>query len=108
MLKLFESYLSNRRQIVVVDGVKSTETNMCAGVPQGSRLGQILFIIYINDMAKNLKSKILIFSDDCLLMVSAEDPSQSTKIPNDDFETTSKWASTWKITFNPNKSKDIL
>ena len=90
MLKLFESYLSNRRPIVVVDGVKSTETNMCAGVPQGSRLGPILFIIYISDMAKNLKSKILIFSDDGLLMVSAEDPSQSTKILNDDFETISK------------------
>ena len=75
LLKLFESYLSNRRQIVVVDGVKSAETNICAGVPQGSRLGPILFIIYINDIVENLKSKILIFADDCSLMVSAEDPS---------------------------------
>ena len=108
LLKLFESYLSNRRQIVVVDGVKSTETNICAGVPQGSRLGPILFIIYINDIVENLKSEILIFADDCSLMVSAEDPSQSTKILNDDLETISKWASTWKITFNPNKSQDKI
>ena len=41
-------------------------------------------------------------------MVSAEDPFQSTKIPNDDLETISKWASTWKITFNPDKSQDII
>ena len=108
LLKLFESYLSNRRQIVVVDGIQSTETNICAGVPQGSRLGPILFIIYINDIVENLKSKILIFDDDCSLMVSAEDPSQSTKILNDDLETISKWASTWKITFNPDKSQDTI
>ena len=77
-------------------------------MPQGSRLGPILFIIYINNIVENLKSKILIFADDCLLMVSAEDPSQSTKILNDDLETISKWASTWKITFNPDKSQDII
>ena len=56
LLKLLESYLSNRRPIVIVDGVKSTETNICAGVPQGSQLGPILFIIYINNIAENLKS----------------------------------------------------
>ena len=79
----------------------STETKIYAGVPQGSWLGPILLIIYINDIVENLTSEIIIFADDCSLMVRAKDPLQSTEILNDDLETISKWASKWKITFLP-------
>ena len=63
-LKLFQSYLSNRHQIVVVNGVKSDIKPLKAGIPQGSRLGPLLFILYINDIQKDLESEVLIFADD--------------------------------------------
>ena len=68
LLDLFTSYLSNRQQVVVVDGIKSNVTQITAGLPQGSRLGPLLFIIYINDITEGLESDILIFADDCTLL----------------------------------------
>ena len=58
---LFQSYLSNRQQVVVVDGKVSGKTEVKAGIPQGSRLGPLLFIIYINDITESMKSDLLIF-----------------------------------------------
>ena len=65
LLTLFNSYLTNRKQIVVVDGKKSNVTDIKAGIPQGSKLGPLLFIIYINNITEiGLESEIFIFADD--------------------------------------------
>ena len=79
ILTLFEEYLANRKQCVVVDGIKSSFLNIEAGVPQGSRLGPLLFIIYINDIVEGLESEILIFADDCSLLASGLDPSETAQ-----------------------------
>ena len=86
VLKLFEEYLSNRKQCVVVDGIRSSFLNIEAGVPQGSRLGPLLFIIYINDIVEGLESEILIFADDCSLLASGLDPSETAQQLNRDLE----------------------
>ena len=82
-----KSYLSDRQQIVVVDGIKSNMSHLSAAIPRESKLGPILFIIYINDITEGLESDILIFTDDCSLLTSADDPAQCTSMLNRQFAT---------------------
>ena len=77
-------------------------------MPQGSRLGPLFFIIYINDISKDLESEILIFADDTTLLASGTDIKVTTEILNRDLIKIYNWASKWKINFNPKKSKDMI
>ena len=70
---LFKSYLTDRKQIVVVDGVKSQEEQVKACISQGSRLGHLLFIMYINNIKEDLESELLIFADDTTLIAAGSD-----------------------------------
>ena len=108
LLQLFKSYLLDRKQCTVVDGVKSSLISITAGVPQGSRLGPLLFILYINDIVNTLESEILVFADDCSLLASGIDPAETSKQLNRDLNKISFWAQTWKVTFNPGKTKDLI
>ena len=103
VLTLFTSYLSNRKQCVVVDGIKFPFIDINAGVPQGSRLGPHLFILYSNDIVN-----ILIFADDCTLLASGVDPSQTGEILNRDLVRISVWAELRKLTFSAGKSKEMV
>ena len=70
----FNSYLSNRRQYVTIDDYSSDYNDITIGVPQGSTLGPLLFIIYINDMTNCLtKLKTIHFADDTTLFISGND-----------------------------------
>ncbi len=72
-LKLMESYMTNITQYVEIDGVKSDLLNLSSGVPQGSILGPILFIIYINDIANASKCfDFIIYADDTTLSTTLE------------------------------------
>lgn len=67
-LKWFKSFLSNRKQFTCVNNIKSNITDNMYGVPQGSILGALLFIIYINDMPNVLdKSEMVLYADDTLI-----------------------------------------
>ena len=107
-LETLISYLSERKQVVVVDGTKSEILSVNCGVPQGSRLGPLLFIIYINDIINDIESDILIFADDTSLFASAVDPAETAAILNRDLIKIATWADKWKVTFNAKKSKDII
>ena len=102
------SYLADRKQVVVVDGVKSETLETKAGVPQGSRLGPLLFIIYMNDIVDDIESDILIFADDTSLLASGTDPAETVQQLNRDLVKISLWANKWKVIFNAKKSKDII
>ena len=105
---LFKSYLSDRRQFVMVDSCKSSIKEVEAGVPQGSRLGPLLWILFVNDISDNLESEVMIFADDTCLFASAKDPAETVQILNRDLVKIGDWAHKWKVLFNPGKSKDLI
>ena len=105
LLKLFQSFLSDRQQRVVLNGRHSNSAPVLAGVPPGSILGPLLFLIYINDLPDNLESLAKLFADDTLLFSTVHDPSKSAKLLNDDLNKLSDRAFKWKMLFNPGVTK---
>ena len=74
LLKLFKNYLHTRKQRVVLNGTHSDYSIIESGVSQGSVLGPLLFLIYIDDLEKNIKSNINFFSDDTMVFSIIKDP----------------------------------
>ena len=71
------------------------------GVPRGSTLGPLLFLIYINDFAENLSSNPKLFADDTSLFSVVRDLNTSANEINDDLKKIEAWAHRWKMSFNP-------
>ena len=86
LLQLFSSYLSNRKQRVILNGKASQWGDIEAGVPQGYVLGPLLFLIYINDLENGIKSKIKFFADDTSLFSIVIDPVTSANDLNHDLK----------------------
>ena len=105
LLKSFESYLHNRKQRVVQNGSFSDYSVIQSGVPQGSVLGPLLFLIYINDLEKYTKSNIKFFTGDTMFFSRVKDPVISADDLNHDLDIICQWAYQWKIEFNPDPSK---
>ena len=108
VLKWFQSYLSGRRQRVVLPGSLSEWVYIKAGVPQGSILGPLLFLLYINDIVKNIGSNIRLFADDTSLFIIVDNPTTAALCLNSDLEKLSCWAAIWLVTFNPSKNESLL
>ena len=103
LLNLLKDYLINKKLCVIVEGVKSAPKDIKAGVPQGSRLGPLMFIIFINDIVNDIESEILIFANDATLLASGNDPTETAEILNRDLDRISVWAKKWKVSFNAKK-----
>ena len=103
----FSDYLNNRTQAVVIKGQISNYTDITAGVPQGSVLGPLLFLIYINDLADNIDSNIKLFADDTSIYLSLDDNQIRTQTLNSDLLKIQEWANTWKVTFNAQKTNKL-
>ena len=104
-LKLLKNYLSNREQRVVLNGMHSDWGPVKSGVPQGSVLGPLLFLVYINDLERGIKSKVKFFADDTSLFSIVKDPIISAEELNHDLHLISQWAFQWKMSFNPDPTK---
>ena len=105
LLEFFHSYLSNRRQRVALNGFYSDFAEIESGVPQGSVLGPLLFLVYINDLEMDIKSNVKFFADDTMLYSIVEDPLKSAADLNHDLEVIAKWAYQWKMALNPSPNK---
>ena len=101
LLNLIIDFLSNRKQRVVLNGKYSSWTNIEAGVPQGSILGPLLFLIYINDLSDNLITNPKLFADDTSLFSIVHDPNATANDLNNDLAKINDWAYQWKMNFNP-------
>ena len=108
LLNLIENYLDGRKQRVVLNGSSSTFYPIKSGVPQGSVLGPLLFLIYINDLEKHIKSKIKFFADDTMIFSVVHDPLLSANELNHDLQTINCWAHQWKLAFNPDITKQAV
>ena len=100
-----DGFLNNRQQCVVLEGEKSTYIHVTSGVPQGSVLGPILFLAFLNDLPNCVKSKVRLFADDTviyLIVKSADDCIQLQK----DLQSLEKWEKVWKMEFNIAKCKN--
>ena len=75
--------------------------SVLAGVLQGSILGTLFFLIYINDLSDGLKSNVKLFVDDTSLFSVATNTEESASDLTNDFDTISQWAYNWKMSFNP-------
>ena len=104
VLKLIESFLENRYQRVILNGQCSSWETIKAGVPQGSILGPLLFLIYI-DISNGLESNVKLFADDTSIFSIVFDPSLSANKLNNDLKKIQQWAFQWKMIFNPDPSK---
>ena len=90
---------------MVLNGQASSWADIKAGVPQGSILGPSFFLIYINDLSENLKSTVRRFADDTSIFHVVKDANTSAEISNHDLARILEWAYRWKISFNPDPSK---
>jgi hypothetical protein len=108
-LSLFHSYLSNRKQYVNASGFQSIISLIKHGVPQGSVLGPMLFLIYINDLFLAIKhGKVHHFADDTNLLHTARTMKHLSKILNKDIKNLCKWLNANKISLNASKTEYIL
>ena len=98
-----KSFLSGRTQKVVVDGETSDAVPVTSGVPQGSVLGPILFLIYINDLPHYTKhSDVRLFADDTIVYLTISNVGDCRKL-QEDLENLERWEQEWQMEFHPAK-----
>ena len=105
LLAWFENYLKDRYQQVVIRGEKSEIGLIRAGVPQGSVLGPLLFLVYINDLTSVTQCKIKLFADDTSLYIDFDNSAEAEEALNNDMLNIQNWANQWLVSFSPVKTK---
>ena len=107
LLLLIQNFLSDRQQRVVLNGKCSNWATVSAGVPQGSVLGPLLFLIYINDIVDNVHCDIKLFADDTSLFSVVRNNESSEELIRD-LERLRLWSWQWKMHFNAEKTEEVI
>ena len=108
ILQIVKNFLADRKQRVVLNGQCSKWDTISAGVLQGSVIGPLLFLIYINDITDNVKCSIKLFADDTSLFTTVQNENVAALDLNRDLEIINLWAWQWKMQFNAVKTEEVL
>ena len=104
----FESYLSNRSQCVDIGGTRSEFLPVTCGVPQGSILGPLLFLIYINDMNISLTCRLSLYADDSALIFAHRDPKVISDRLSSELSTCKSWLVDNRLSLHVGKTESLL
>ena len=95
-------WLTKRSQRVVVDGYKSKYAKVISGVPQGTVLGPVMFLLYINNINNNIYSSLRLFADDCIIYRIIKSEQDHLQLQQD-LHTVYEWSQKWQMHFNISK-----
>ena len=104
----FNSYLGGRQQLVNIADTNSDFRNVLCGVPQGSILGSLLLLVYVNDMKAAVKCKLLLYADDSALLVSGKDVLEIEKILSVELGAVNQWLCENRLSLHLGKTQSIL
>ena len=105
VLQWIKDFLSDRTQKVVIRDKYSNEMAVSSGIPQGSVLGPVLFLIYINDLPSVVKHEAFIFADDTKLCRTSKEQDNDIQ---EDLRQLDNWSEKWLLQFNPTKCKQLV
>jgi hypothetical protein len=105
-LSWIKSFLANRDQQVILDGAKSNSAPVSSGVPQGTLLGPMLFLLYISDLLSNVNATGRRFADDCLVYRTINTTDDAVSLQNN-LDTLQQWEKDWLMPLNPDKCEVI-
>ena len=109
VIQWFVNYFTQRKQSTVVNGNKSEESEVNCGVPQGSILGPLLFIMYMNDLPQVIRNcKVSLYADDTCIYFASNDPGELEKAINDDLSAISDWLLHNKLMLNVKKCQYMI
>lgn len=107
-LQLFQSYLSNRKLIISANGSLSAQRDITVGVPQGSVLGSIMYLIYVNDMGQlNLSGDLYLYADDSSVFYANETTEQNVDCMKPDIGVINEYYRINKLSLNTGKTKFV-
>ena len=103
LLTWLDNFLNNRQQRVAIRGTYSDWSMVKSGVPRGTIIGPILFLIYVNDITDNINSTVKPFADDTKTYRVINDPRRDATTLQAHLNNLSIWATKWQLSFNPSK-----
>ena len=104
VLAWLRDFLHNRRQQVTVGSSTSSSVRVTSGVPQGSVLGPVLFVLYVNELPRLVRSNIKMFADDAKIFRGINDTMDAQEL-QEDLNALSNWSKKWLLQFNPSNVK---
>ena len=109
VINWFQSYLKDRNHVTTINGMKSNVQNSTCGIPQGSILGPLLFIMYINDLPKHVSNvQISMYADDTAIFYTSKDVNDIVDKINDDMKNVDNWLSRNKLSLNIQKTNFMI